>query len=33
VIATIGVEDDPTIECLDDLLDIEVANFPEARRV
>jgi hypothetical protein len=28
VIATIGVEEDPTIECLDDLLDIKVANYP-----
>lgn len=28
VIATIGVEDDPTIECLEDLLDIKVANYP-----
>jgi hypothetical protein len=28
VITTIGVEDDPTIECLDDLLDIKVANYP-----
>jgi hypothetical protein len=30
VIATIGVEVDPTIECLDDLLDIKVANYPAA---
>jgi hypothetical protein len=30
VIATIGVEDDPAIECLDDLLDIKVANYPAA---
>jgi hypothetical protein len=30
VIATIGVEDDPTIECLEDLPDIKVANYPAA---
>jgi hypothetical protein len=30
VIATIGVEDDPTIECLEDPLDIKVANYPAA---
>ena len=30
VIATIGVQTDPTLEYLDDLLDIKVANYPAA---
>ena len=31
VIATIPVQSDPTLEYLDDLMDIKVANYPAAR--